>query len=121
MAEHNILGIEGEKLAKHFLIQRGYQIVETNWRSGRYELDIVARDEDTLVIVEVKTRSNRCFALPEDAVNLQKIRRIVRATNHYLSIFDTDLSVRFDIITVVISPSGNQLEHIPDAFYPPLG
>ena len=116
MAEHNVLGAKGEDRAADLLREKGYTIRHTNWRQGRYELDIVAELGDTLAVVEVKTRSANSLTGPEEAVDKKKIRRVVSAADKYVRKFDLSLFVRFDIITVV----GNRMEHIEDAFYPPL-
>ena len=72
MARHNELGKKGENLAKEMLVDKGYTIVETNWRFDKDEIDIVAKDGDEFVIVEVKTRSTDFYGFPEDAVDSQK-------------------------------------------------
>lgn len=120
MAEHNILGKAGEDAATGYLEQHGYTIRHRNWHKGHYELDIVAAKNKELIIVEVKTRSNTEFAEPQDAVTPQKIRRTVKAADTYLKLFHIDAPVRFDIITVVGEPGRFVIEHIKEAFYPPL-
>ncbi len=121
MAKHNQLGNKGEEQAKKFLIHQGYAIRETNWRFGHLELDIVAEKNDWLIIVEVKTRSSVFFEHPEEAVTLKKIRNIVKATNEYIILKKWDGNVRFDIITIVPQKeNGFQINHIKDAFIPPL-
>lgn len=120
MAEHNELGKAGENAAVAYLEEHGYLIRPRNWRKGHLELDIVAAKKNELVIVEVKTRSNTLFAQPEEAVDLPKIKRTVRAADTYMKLFQIDVPVRFDIITV-ISENGNfRIDHIKEAFYPPL-
>lgn len=120
MAEHNIQGKTGEDLAASFLEKQGYQILHRNWRSGHKELDIVALDHGTLVIVEVKTRRNLEFGNPADAVNDRKIRRIVSSTDAYIRKFKLDLPVRFDIISIITDAPIPQIEHIQEAFFPPI-
>ncbi|TRX45960.1 endonuclease [Bacteroides sp. HF-5092] len=120
MAEHNDLGKAGENAAVVYLEQKGYLIRDRNWRRGHFELDIVAAKGNELIIVEVKTRSNTLFAEPEDAVDLPKIRRTVRAADAYIRLFQIDTPVRFDIITVVGDNRNFKVEHIEEAFYPPL-
>ena len=73
MAEHNELGTWGETLAAEYLEKKGYQILERDWKSGHRDLDIIAMDGDTMVIVEVKTRRNRLFTDPEMAAKVQKL------------------------------------------------
>ncbi|GHT71660.1 UPF0102 protein [Bacteroidia bacterium] len=120
MADHNTLGKDGEKAAIEYLIEQGYQILHTNWRKGRYELDIVAKTDEELVVVEVKTRSGSNWMNPEEAVDAGKIRHIVTATDIYIKIFNIDLPARFDIISVIGSYPNFEIDHIEDAFFPPL-
>lgn len=122
MAAHNNLGKEGEEEAVKLLLQKGYSILHRNWHSGKKELDIVATDklQKTLVVVEVKTRKNASFGLPEEAINARKIRHIVASTDAYLRKYNIDLPVRFDIISVIGEESSFQTEHIEDAFFAPI-
>lgn len=120
MAAHNILGNEGEEEAVKYLIDNGYTIRSRNWRLGHKEIDIVAEKEGELIVVEVKTRKNILFAAPQDAVDKQKIRRTVLAADAYIKFFQIDLPVRFDIITVVGGMGHFTIEHIVEAFYPPI-
>lgn len=120
MAEHNELGKAGEDAAVAYLENNGYIIRDRNWRKGHYELDIVAFKGDELIVAEVKTRSNTLFAEPEDAIDLPKVRRIVRAADTYIKLFGIDAPVRFDIITVVGDNADFKIEHIKEAFFPPI-
>ena len=120
MAKHNDLGKAGENAAVAYLEQKGYLIRNRNWRKGHFELDIVAAKDNELIVIEVKTRSNTQFAEPEDAVDIPKIKRTVRATDTYMRLFQIDAPVRFDIITVVGEDGNFKIEHIKEAFYPPL-
>lgn len=117
MAEHNELGAWGEDLVAAFLEEKGFQIVERDWKSGHRDLDIVAMDGNTLVIVEVKTRRNRTFTDPETAVDYRKINNLRQAANHYVKFKRFDGEVRFDLVTVVGTPdTGFDINHIEDAF-----
>lgn len=120
MAEHNELGKEGEEEAANYLLEKGYFIRHRNWRSGKKELDIVAEYDNELIVVEVKTRTDTRFGNPEDAVTDRKIRHIVASTDAYLRKFAIDLPVRFDIITITGKKAPHTIEHITDAFYPPI-
>ncbi len=120
MAAHNALGKAGEDAAAAYLEKNDYIILDRNWRKNHLELDIVAAKDEELVIVEVKTRSNKDYKEPEDAVNWLKIRRIVVAADAYIKQHCIDASVRFDIITAVGEAGDFQIEHIKNAFYPPM-
>ena len=117
MADHNELGKQGEKLAVEFLRENGYEILETNWTFQKAEVDVIAKREDVLAIVEVKTRSSIDFGLPQDFVRPKKIQLLVKAVNEYVTQNDLDVSVRFDIIA--IQKNGNEfiIEHLEDAFH----
>lgn len=116
MARHNLLGKSGEEYAAEYLISRGYVIRDINWVSGKFELDLVAYHEGMLVVVEVKTRSNIDFAYPEEAVTEKKMRNMVLATDAYIRLFDIDMDVRFDVISIVGKEPPYTIEHIEDAF-----
>ncbi len=120
MAQHNVLGKDGENAAVNYLKNKGYSILHTNWRKGRFELDIIASTGEELVIAEVKTRTGNEFANPEDAVTSRKIQHIVSAADFYIKLFAIELPARFDIISVVGSYPNFQIDHIEDAFYPPM-
>lgn len=120
MAVHNELGKEGEGIATGYLAGNGYRIRHRNWRSGKKEIDIVAEKEGELVIVEVKTRRNDAFGNPEDAVDDRKIRNIISSADAYIRKFEIDLPVRFDIITIIGEEPPFRIEHITDAFLPPV-
>ena len=120
MAEHNILGKIGEDEAVRFLMARGYVIRHLDWHCGKKDLDIVAEKDHELIIVEVKTRTDERFGSPEDAVTKQKIRRIISATESYLEMFELDMPVRFDVISVIGKTPPFRIEHIMNAFYPPI-
>lgn len=123
MAEHNELGKWGEDEAAKYLEGKGYVIFDRDWRTGNRDLDIVARSEDSmcLVFVEVKTRQTTELAKPEDAVDIRKQRNLAIAANIYVKSHTTPPNIRFDIVTVVGSPTGEiHIEHIVDAFNPML-
>lgn len=121
MATHNELGALGEQIAVDYLIKRGYQIIERNWSNGHKEIDIVAKDDDTIVIVEVKTRRSTYLVEPETAVDVFKQRNLIWAANSFVNRFQYDNDVRFDIISIVIDRNNEKrIEHIEDAFYPSL-
>lgn len=121
MAAHNELGALGEQIALEYLLGLGYQILEKNWSNGHKEIDIIAKDDDTIVIVEVKTRRSTFLVEPEASVDVFKQRHLIWAANSYVNKYQYDLDVRFDIISIVIDRNNEKrIEHIQDAFYPSL-
>ena len=118
MAEHNELGKSGEEIALEHLTNKGYQILETNWRAGRFEIDIIAQSGEQIIVAEVKTRTSNYLMEPETAVTKDKRRMLVKAADIYVQRHNIDLEVRFDIISVVISKEDFRINHIEDAFYP---
>lgn len=117
MAAHNNLGKAGEERAAAYLESRGYVIRHRNWRMNHLELDIVAAKDDTLVVVEVKTRTSNEVQEPYEAVDGKKRARILRATDAYIKQFGLEGYLRFDIITLVGEKGDFRIEHIEDAFY----
>lgn len=117
MAQHNELGKKGEQLAVDFLIENNYSIVERNYRFEKAEVDIIAKKEDILAIVEVKTRSTTDFGNPQDFVKPKQIKNLVKAVNEYVTINDLNAEVRFDIIAIVKEKGNFNIEHLENAFY----
>ncbi len=93
-------GKRGEKQAADFLRGHGYQIIEENYRWRGGEIDLIARDGDFLVFVEVKARSSEAFGLPEEFVNVQKQHKLIRTAQRYLLQHPTKLPVRFDVVAL---------------------
>lgn len=116
MADHNELGKKGEQLAIDFLLKNDYQILEKNYRYLKAEVDIIAKKKDTVVAVEVKTRTSDYFGNPQDFVNPKKIKLLVTAMDYYVVLQDLDVEVRFDIIAVINNTKKTTIEHIKDAF-----
>lgn len=117
MAKHNELGEFGEELAVEELEKKGYEIVERNWRYKKAEIDIIARKNNVLAIVEVKTRSSDYFGDPQDFVNSKKIKMLVEAVNEYVVSKDLEVQVRFDIIAIIKNENQLTIEHLEDAFF----
>lgn len=118
MAKHIELGMKGESIARQYLEEKGYEIIETNWYHDKDEIDIIAKEKDELVIVEVKTRSTDYFGDPEDAVGPQKEEFLIRATEKYLEENELDMDTRFDIVSIILNRREQKITHIVDAFYP---
>jgi putative endonuclease len=111
-------GKKGEDLATEFLIEEGYEILERNWRFKHIEVDIMARDQNTLIIAEVKTRTGNSYGEPYTAVDYRKQRYLIFAAERYLFSNNLDLEVRFDIISIIMDGNRPVIEHIKEAFHP---
>lgn len=118
MAEHNDLGMIGEKKAQEYLVEKGYRILATNWRMGSIEADIIAENDKEIVFVEVKTRSTGIFGAPELFVTKTKQRSYVKLADAFVRKVHSQKEVRFDVIAIVMSRSQFTLNHIPRAFSP---
>jgi putative endonuclease len=118
MNTKSAIGNKGEEIALKHLLEKGYKILEKNWRFRHKEVDIIATDSTNLVIVEVKTRTNDIYGDPEQSVTFQKQDYLIAAAEQYLNIKDLTTPVRFDIITIVLEQGKFILNHIEDAFYP---
>lgn len=118
MLKHTEIGTKGELLAANFLINKGYAILETNWRTGKKEVDIIAESSDSIVFVEVKTRSNFDFGFPEEAVTEAKKKLLKQAAEEYFDQKKSLKNLRFDIISILQKGSNTiEIIHLVDAFY----
>ena len=118
MAKHNELGKQGEDIAVKYLTDKGYEILERNWRNIHKEIDIIARDGKFLVIVEVKTRQTDEYGDPDIAVTRKKQRMLIAAANSYIFQKHLEIETRFDIISIIFRDGEPVIEHIEDAFLP---
>lgn len=116
------LGSHGEEFGKLFLIKRGYRIIKQNYTTPLGEIDIIARDGDTIVFVEVKTRESGRFGRPFEAVDRRKQRKIANVALLYLKRFREKIPpCRFDVLSISIADvaGGMSAELIKDAFEAP--
>lgn len=109
-------GQKGENLAKQYLVEKGYKIISENWRHGQLEVDLIAKNAQMLIFIEVKTRKLNSLIEPHMAVNKSKQTSIVRAAKAFVGRTQADEEIRFDIISVITDGIENQIEHIEDAF-----
>jgi putative endonuclease len=115
--QHKPLGGHGETLAMKHLLSKGYKVLATNYRYGRYEVDLIMQDRDEVVFIEVKTRSQMGEGeKAEESVGWVKRSRIVAVANAFLEEKALDLDARFDIITIVMGGHGYRITHIRQAF-----
>ena len=120
MDDRASLGQAGEKQAERFLRRQGYRIVTRNYSCPLGEIDLIALDGRTVVFVEVKTRSDRDHADPQDAVTPAKQRRLIRSARFFIQQTNSqDRACRFDVVAVTANDGADMhVEHIPDAFGP---
>ncbi|MEQ9265661.1 MAG: YraN family protein [Balneolaceae bacterium] len=115
---HRQIGNEGEDLACEFLVNKGWEILDRNYYSSHSEIDIIAKDNDFYVFVEVKSRSTDFFGRPEEYVNDEKVQRIFQAAEAW--VIEKKLSgvpMRFDVIGILISKRKKaSIHHLRDAF-----
>ena len=118
MSKARKVGDAGEAIAVSYLQSLGLDILERNFRAHRGEIDIIARDEETLVFVEVKSSSNEAFGEPLTWVNRRKKHRIARTAEAYLLTQKrADVECRFDVIAISIRKNGHDIKHIKNAFW----
>ncbi|MCX8116706.1 MAG: YraN family protein [Desulfobacterota bacterium] len=115
--EKKALGAKGEEIALRFLKKRGYRILERNYVCKMGEIDLIAKEKDTLAFVEVKTRRSSRFGPPEEAVDRRKQEQLSRAALFYLKERGLEQEkARFDVVAVQWGPEGPQVELIRNAF-----
>jgi putative endonuclease len=113
-----LLGQWGENVAALHLESAGYAIVERNWRCRGGEIDLVARDGETVVFVEVKTRRGRDFGAPEEALTPRKAQKLMTLGQQYVVDHDLDdVDWRIDLVAIELDERGRLLrcDHIPNA------
>lgn len=116
MTEAKESGNLGEQTAARYLQNCGYQILAVNWRFKRWEADIIAKDGDILVFVEVKTRSSLAFGHPDEFVDDHKRKNLRYLAEAYLRYSKHQGEIRFDIVSVY-KKEELKLRHIKDAFW----
>lgn len=117
--EHIRRGILGEQSARRYLQRKGYTYLRANYRSPRGEIDLVFRDQDCLVFVEVKTRSSEEWGRPGEAVDAPKKRKLVATAEHYVRRLKQYYpKTRFDVVEVLLSDGAvREIRHLEDAFH----
>jgi putative endonuclease len=118
MMKRKDLGNKGEQLALNFLKKKGFRVLETNYRCPRGEIDIIARQKECLVFVEVRTKTNLAFGSPEESITNAKKRHLESAVNHYLqNQAKMPPSWRIDLVAIEIESDNKlkRIEHIENA------
>ncbi|WP_420321243.1 YraN family protein [Flagellimonas sp.] len=117
MGKHNEFGKLGEQKALDFLVKSGYSIQCTNYRYQKAEVDIIAKKDDILCVIEVKSRTGSFLEDVSEAINQKKIKLIVMAADQYVQENNLDVEVRFDIVLILKKGTTFEVEHIENAFY----
>jgi putative endonuclease len=110
-------GSDGEIVAAEYLEEKGYEIVERNYRHRRAEIDIIVKKKNWLVFVEVKTRSNSGYGFPEEFVDKEKEKNIFFAAEEYMYRINWEGNVRYDIVAILGTGFDREIMHFEDAFY----
>jgi putative endonuclease len=111
------LGKSGEDLAVLFLKKNGFEILERNYRYGHKEIDIIGKDKNTIVFIEVKTGRSKNFGAPQGWVNLRKQQSIIEVAQDYIQKQDfRDYDFRFDVVAISFEKGKREIEHIKNAF-----
>jgi len=113
------IGNFGEDMASEFLEKNGISVLKRNYHARVGEIDIIARDGDTIVFLEVKTRASKDFGVPAEFVDFRKQEKIIKTAIYYLGTDDIDM--RFDVIEVMYKlengqPTVTEINHIKSAF-----
>jgi putative endonuclease len=116
MNKNKIFGNKAEAIATDFLIKKNYTILERNWRFSHLEIDIIAKKDDIISIVEVKARKNN-FSSFDEIINIKKQKNLISAAEHYLEIKNFDNEIRFDVIFIFTQNNKIEIKHIENAFY----
>lgn len=112
------VGAWGEAEAERYLVKKGYCILEKNYRAEGGEIDLIARDKENLVFVEVKTGTRDTFGEPEDRVDRRKQIQIGKVAMGYLMAKNIEkMDCRFDVVSVIKNASKTEIRHIEDAFW----
>ena len=117
MGRHNEFGKEGEQIAEDFLIKKGYTIKYRNYRYLKAEIDIIAQIDNTLAIIEVRSRSTDFMENIAETITKKKINLLVMGADYYVTEQDLDVEVRFDVITILKNAKVFEIEHLENAFY----
>ena len=112
-------GLLGEDFALEYLLREGFLLQEKNWRYRKSEVDLILKEEESLVFVEVKTLRSDVHGTPESKISSRKLQLLWDAAGAYMDQSGFNGEIRFDFISVIIrSPSSYNIKHIRDAYWP---
>jgi len=117
VARHLKSGRFGEEMARIFLAKQGYEVLELNWRCRYGELDLICRDQQAVIFVEVKTRNTATLETPAEALNQRKQTKLIKSASLFLSQHRLwHAQSRFDLVSVYFQTHHCQVDHVPNAF-----
>ncbi|HNP18433.1 MAG TPA: YraN family protein [Fulvivirga sp.] len=111
------IGLEGEQQAVKYLMSKGYEIVKTNYRHRRSEIDIIANHNELLVFIEVKTKSYSAFGEPEVAVDEKKANKVMEGAEQFIVENNWHGDIRFDVVSIIKNQGRYEIKHFEDAFH----
>ena len=117
MLSNKELGRAGEEIAREYLENLGYQILEKNYRCKHGEIDLIAKKDNVVIFIEVKTRKSTSYGDPEESINSLKIKKIRSSANHFIcfkNLYDFDIS--FEVISIKLHSGKYFIKHIKNAF-----
>jgi putative endonuclease len=110
-------GKKGEALAEEYLKRKGFQIIKKNYRYGHKEIDLIAKEGNTIVFVEVKAGRSKSFGAPHERVDSRKQRNLIDAANDFIQKEDTaNCDFRFDVLAITYRKGKEDIDHIRGAF-----
>jgi putative endonuclease len=110
-------GKEGEDMAARFLKEKGYEIIQRNYRYKQSEIDLIVKKDNWLIFVEVKLRSSDMYGYPEDFVDYKKAKNVIDGAEQYTYENDWQGNVRYDIVSIRVMRDKTEIIQIEDAFY----
>ena len=115
---HIELGQRGEEIAVNHLVNKGFDIIERNYKWKNSEVDIICKKNNLLIVVEVKTRNSIALGEPYLSVTRSKQKQIIKVTNRFIELNAVQEEVQFDVVSIILNQHQTKIEHIENAFYP---
>lgn len=115
---HIELGQNGEQIAVNHLVNKGFEIIERNYKWKNAEIDIICKKNNLLIVVEVKTRNSIALGEPYLSVTRSKQKQIIKVTNRYIELNNVQEEIQFDVVSIILNQHQTKIEHIENAFYP---
>lgn len=116
MSDHIDLGKEGEDFALEFLVRKGWQLLDRNFRFQKAEVDLIFEHQAEIIFVEVKARESDYLSDPRLMITKSKQKQIIKAADYFLKLREIDLPARFDVVTIIINKKERTINHIANAF-----